>query len=205
LHRLLDEREAARQAADATTAQGTDAYSPWHLRDAWRLNLPARWRVSFDVAGEVTNVSVQITSDGFEFRIRENVYRVAGHRTTGAEMRVEIDGYLNQVSVVERVGVVHIFDGIKRFQVVRHDPLAAANRHDHAGAGLTAPMPGKIIAVKTQAGAKVTRGDALLIMEAMKMEHTITALADDVVDAVNFAQGDQVEEGVELVTFASQA
>jgi len=204
LHRLLNERETGRHAMDSTAVQGADVYSPWHLRDAWRLNLPARWRVSFDVVGELTNVSVQITTDGFEFRIRENVYHVAGHRLAGAEMRVEIDGYLSQVSVVERVGVVHIFDGIKRFQVVRHDPIAQADNNDHAGAGLTAPMPGKIIAVKTQAGAKVAKGDALLIMEAMKMEHTITAPADGVVDVVNFAQGDQVEAGVELVTFVSK-
>jgi len=65
-------------------------------------------------------------------------------------------------------------------------------------------MPGKSIAVKTQAGASVTRGQALLIMEAMKMEHTITAPVDGIVAAVNFSQGDQVEEGVELVIFETQ-
>ena len=201
LHRLLDEREAGRQAGGTTPASGADAFSPWHLRNAWRLNLPARWRVSFDVDGELTNVSVQITPGGFEFRLREQVYRIAGQRVQGTELRIEIDGYPSQVSVVERAGIVYVFDGTKRFQVVRHDPVAGADNSDHGGAGLTAPMPGKIIAVKTQAGARVARGDALLIMEAMKMEHTIAAPADGVVATVHYGQGDQVEEGVELVTF----
>ena len=201
LHRLLEERELARLATQTSQNTGTDAYSPWHLRDAWRLNLPARWRVSFDVAEELANVSVQITSAGFEFRLHDRVYQVVGHRLQGAGMRVAIDGYLSEVSVVERGGVVYIFDGPERFQVVRHDPVAMAEATEHSSGGLNSPMPGKIIAVKTEAGATVSKGDALLIMEAMKMEHTITAPADGIVATVNFSQGDQVEEGVELVTF----
>ena len=65
---------------------------------------------------------------------------------------------------------------------------------------LAAPMPGKIVKVMTEAGAKVSKGQALLILEAMKMEHTITAPADGVVKEVHYAAGDQVLEGVELIT-----
>jgi len=62
-------------------------------------------------------------------------------------------------------------------------------------------MPGRIVAVKVEAGTRVARGAPILVLEAMKMEHTIAAPADGVVDAIRYRVGDQVEEGVELVTF----
>ena len=63
-------------------------------------------------------------------------------------------------------------------------------------------MPGKVIKVMTERGAKVTRGQALLILEAMKMEHTITAPADGVVKEIHYSAGEQVLEGAELITLA---
>jgi 3-methylcrotonyl-CoA carboxylase alpha subunit len=62
-------------------------------------------------------------------------------------------------------------------------------------------MPGKVIAISAAKGARVERGAPLLVMEAMKMEHTIVAPADGVIADVLYGVGDQVEEGVELVRF----
>ena len=69
--------------------------------------------------------------------------------------------------------------------------------------GLRAPMPGKVIAVSAQVGATVEKGAPLLVLEAMKMEHTISAPRKGVIKAVHFAPGDQVSDGVELVEFES--
>jgi 3-methylcrotonyl-CoA carboxylase alpha subunit len=63
-------------------------------------------------------------------------------------------------------------------------------------------MPGRVIKVLTAAGAKVTRGQTLLILEAMKMEHTIVAPADGVVKEIHYGAGEQVLEGAELITLA---
>jgi len=63
-----------------------------------------------------------------------------------------------------------------------------------------APMSGTIIAVNVKAGEHVARGATLLVLEAMKMEHSISAPADAVVEQVFFAAGDQVKEGAELVS-----
>ena len=60
-------------------------------------------------------------------------------------------------------------------------------------------MPGKVIQVLTNAGARVKKGDPLLILEAMKMEHTITAPADGTVKEVRYEAGEQVLEGAELI------
>ncbi|MEM1232203.1 MAG: biotin/lipoyl-containing protein, partial [Pseudomonadota bacterium] len=64
---------------------------------------------------------------------------------------------------------------------------------------VAAPMPGQVIAVHAKAGASVSVGDALIVMEAMKMEHTLTAPAAGVVAAVNVAAGDKVGDGEVLV------
>jgi 3-methylcrotonyl-CoA carboxylase alpha subunit len=62
-------------------------------------------------------------------------------------------------------------------------------------------MPGKIIAVEKKNGAHVRRGQTLIVMEAMKMEHSIVAPADGVLTKIHFYAGDIVDEGVELVDF----
>jgi 3-methylcrotonyl-CoA carboxylase alpha subunit len=70
-----------------------------------------------------------------------------------------------------------------------------------AGGSLASPMPGKIVALLAKAGDEVEKGAPLLILEAMKMEHTIAAPAAGQVTSFLFAVGDQVVEGVELVVF----
>ena len=70
--------------------------------------------------------------------------------------------------------------------------------------GLTAPMPGSVLATEVDAGATVAKGDLLLIMEAMKMEHRITAPRDGVVETVHVSVGDQVDNGQLLVSMAEE-
>ena len=82
------------------------------------------------------------------------------------------------------------------------DPvLEAEAMAEGAGARFTAPMPGKIVQVLIAAGAKVAKGAALMVMEAMKMEHTIAAPADGTVAELHYGTGDLVEEGAELLRF----
>ena len=64
-----------------------------------------------------------------------------------------------------------------------------------------APLPGKIIDLRVKAGDKVSKGQPLLVLEAMKMEHTLAAPADGTVKTVRYAVGEQVAEGAELVEF----
>lgn len=78
---------------------------------------------------------------------------------------------------------------------------AAPKTSGSAGAvKITAPMPGKIVAVKAQAGASVKKGDAVLVLEAMKMENEICAAQDGVIASVEVAVGDMVEGGDVLAT-----
>jgi len=66
-------------------------------------------------------------------------------------------------------------------------------------------MPGKVVSFAVKAGDKVSRGQPLAVMEAMKMEHTIAAPADGTVDELMFAPGEQVAEGEELLRMSAAA
>jgi 3-methylcrotonyl-CoA carboxylase alpha subunit len=81
------------------------------------------------------------------------------------------------------------------------DPLAYNQPIDEAETQLTAPMPGRIVAVLVQAGQSVVKGTPLIVMEAMKMEHTIVALSDGRVDEVFVKVSDQVPESAQLLHF----
>ena len=70
---------------------------------------------------------------------------------------------------------------------------------------LTAPMPGRIVHLHIKQGDRVKHGDTLLVLEAMKMEHSILAPRDGLVETIDFAVGDLVEEGVALLSLAIEA
>ena len=81
-------------------------------------------------------------------------------------------------------------------------PAGAAGGADLASGRLTAPMPGRVVQVLVSSGDAVRQGQPMMVVEAMKMEHTITAPRDGIVAAVHFAPGDLVEEGAELIALA---
>jgi 3-methylcrotonyl-CoA carboxylase alpha subunit len=84
------------------------------------------------------------------------------------------------------------------------DPLAARAGEDPTAGRLTAPMPGRVTQLMVEPGTSVRRGQPLIVIEAMKMEHTVTAPTDGVVEAVRFAPGDLVEEGAELIALTPE-
>jgi 3-methylcrotonyl-CoA carboxylase alpha subunit len=86
-----------------------------------------------------------------------------------------------------------------RYEFDAIDPYAPPKTQDDHGGHLTAPMPGSVVSVLVKAGDKVTKGQPLIVMEAMKMEHTIAAPFEGKVEAVYFAAKEQVKEGAELV------
>ncbi len=88
----------------------------------------------------------------------------------------------------------------EHWRLVEIDPLAVHEGEDPAAGRLTAPMPGRVTQVLVGIGDIVRRGEPLMIIEAMKMEHTVAAPADGTVEAVRYAVGDLVEEGAELIS-----
>jgi 3-methylcrotonyl-CoA carboxylase alpha subunit len=100
---------------------------------------------------------------------------------------------------------LHLFTASRHLRLQYIDRIAHAGEAAEEGGRLTAPMPGKVISVLVQPGSAVSRGDPLLVMEAMKMEHTITAPSDGIVALIHYGIGDQVIEGAALVAIEQQA
>jgi 3-methylcrotonyl-CoA carboxylase alpha subunit len=93
----------------------------------------------------------------------------------------------------------HVFTDRGAAAIVSIDLLAHAGEGAAEGGRLTAPMPGKVVSFAVKAGDKVTKGQPLAVMEAMKMEHTIAAPKDGTVQELLYGPGDQVAEGAELL------
>jgi 3-methylcrotonyl-CoA carboxylase alpha subunit len=94
-----------------------------------------------------------------------------------------------------------VFHAGEALRVCRSDPLLSAAGNDEAEGSLNAVMPGKIVSLLVAPGQEVSAGTPLLVMEAMKMEHTILAPTDGTVEAFLFVPGEQVSEGAALLQF----
>jgi 3-methylcrotonyl-CoA carboxylase alpha subunit len=193
-----------RQNAAEIVAQSPDRHSPWHRVDGWRLNDAAHQTVRL-VQGE-RFVEVEAKADGGGYRLTID----GGQIAACAEIRpdglaVWLDGQASRVAVVERGDQLHLFTRGGHVRIDRLDPLTLAEAEDEAESALTAPMPGKIVRQPVSAGDRVARGTPLLVLEAMKMEHTIVAPSDGRIVELHYTEGDQVEEGVILIDFEAQS
>jgi 3-methylcrotonyl-CoA carboxylase alpha subunit len=192
---LLEEADEAR----ARAAGSGDPYSPWDSVDGWRLNQGSHHRFVFAEHGRRHEVTLQFRPGGFGLTIDGGEYTLAGERTAPGTLRLRLDGHVFEARAVHAGQDWQVSaDGARAVLRLEEDLPAAAD--ESAPGGLVAPMPGKVIALLVKPGTKVDKGAPLLILEAMKMEHTISAPADGVVKAIHFAAGEQVPEGAELLT-----
>jgi 3-methylcrotonyl-CoA carboxylase alpha subunit len=107
------------------------------------------------------------------------------------------------VQTWQRGETVYVFSDLGATVISELDVLAHAGESAGEGGRLTAPMPGKVVSFAVQAGDRVKKGQALVVMEAMKMEHTIAAPHDGTVVELLYAPGDQVAEGAELLRLSA--
>ena len=183
-----------------------DRFSPWHLADGWRLNDESWHALRFRVAQDTeVAVTVHFARDGFVIDLPGGSCRAQGTLKANDRIEADLDGVRGEAAVVRRGDAVTVIVDGRTYQLSIIDPLATVGPDAAAGGRLTAPMPGKVVAVHVAAGQAVKHGAALLVLEAMKMEHTITAPADGTVEGLPYAVGDQVEEGAELVKFKPAA
>jgi len=200
LAELLRERAFAQDEA----AADADPHSPWHLRDGWRINSVARRSLKFRCGEMEKTVDIAYGSSGsshFDLSLDGKSTRAAGLFKADGSLRADLDGRRLNASVVAAGEKRHVFLHGHCHILAAIDPLYHAGEGGGAEGGLTAPMPGKVIALVAAEGATVEKGAPLLILEAMKMEHTIAAPSAGTVKAFRFAVGDQVTDGAELVEF----
>jgi 3-methylcrotonyl-CoA carboxylase alpha subunit len=177
---------------------------PWAQAGGWRMNSAYRRVLSF--ADEFTGTNhyqVGLTYGTHGWVIDANGERqpVDLVRRDGAELSIRLGETSLHGSVRRDGDLFHVFTGGRHYTLAYNDPMAHAGEQEAAGGRLTAPMPGKVVAVLASPGKQVSKGDALVIMEAMKMEHTISAPSDGLVEEVLYQVGDQVADGAPLLAF----
>ncbi|CAK0757562.1 hypothetical protein CCP1ISM_740002 [Azospirillaceae bacterium] len=139
--------------------------------------------------------------DGLLLTIDGTTVLARGELLADGTLAADLGGVRLTATVIRRGAEITLFyqGGLHRLTLV--DPLAAAALDDVPDDRLTAPMPGRIVAVLVAAGAEVVAGQPLLVMEAMKMEHTLKAPAAGTVLSIRGSEGEQVAEGDALIEF----
>ncbi|MDP1957140.1 MAG: biotin/lipoyl-containing protein, partial [Rhodocyclaceae bacterium] len=197
---LRDQNYGATKAA----ASG-DPHSPWHRRDGWRANGAARREIRLRAGSREQVVTAAYQGSGFLLECAGRGTPAAGWLHDDGQMRADLDGRRLGVTVVAAGEKRHVFFDGMSFIFAAIDPLYHAGAGGGAEGSLTAPMPGKVIALLAPVGVPIEKGAPLLVLEAMKMEHTLVAPAAGTVKAFCYAVGEQVTDGAELLEFEPAA
>ena len=196
----------ARQGVPGRDRSPAPPADPWSARDGWRVGGDYHQTLSLMIGEQRHDLRLERQEQAWRLQAADGAHLLdwqAAARPDQPEaqtLRVWLDGAEHRGEVLQDGDQLQVsLDGAD-WTLSVFDPLQAAGqgRDEGHGGRLTAPMPGKIIALNVDAGASVKRGDVLLVMEAMKMEHSILAPADGTVTELFFAVGDQVPEGAEL-------
>jgi 3-methylcrotonyl-CoA carboxylase alpha subunit len=190
------------QEAAIAAARSCDPHSPWHQASGWRLNDDNHHTLELGDGAREVGITAHYRPDHFLLELPGGTVRARGELTSAGRLRFDLDGEQGSASAVRTGAELTIFSACGRHRLQVRDPLHAAMPEEVVSGSLTAPMPGNIIAVLVEAGERVTVGAPLMILEAMKMEHTISAPIEGLIERVNFAVGDQVVEGAELLAIA---
>ena len=208
---LRDERSAVDRASLAG-----ERHSPWRATDGWRLNGRSSRTLTLRCGEVQHDVVVQSVAGGHHLTLAGSAAALAAVASAGPTPAVFARGTLApggsdlhaqlgerrlRATVVVSGERRHVFFEGRAWPLVRVDTLHIGGAGDEVEGGLRAPMPGKVIALLATIGVLVEKGAPLLVMEAMKMEHTLTAPRRGVVKSFRCAPGEQVGDGAELVEF----
>jgi 3-methylcrotonyl-CoA carboxylase alpha subunit len=195
LARLLQvERDAA-----VAAGRSPDPHSPWHSCHGWRLNQDNFASFVFLDGGRRVEIVAHYRKAGYLVELPGTTMMVSGEDSGDGRIQADLAGNRVHATVVHRPGEVTIF----AFGASHSLGLEAAATagDEEAGSRLVSPLPGNVIQVLVKEGESVDKGQALMIIEAMKMEHTIVAPHAGSVRQIYFAAGEQVPEGAQLVEF----
>ncbi|MBB5865459.1 acetyl/propionyl/methylcrotonyl-CoA carboxylase subunit alpha [Xanthomonas sp. 3058] len=190
------------ESRPTAVADPADPFSPWQQADGWRVGAHAAHSVILEAAGERRQLAVRPHADGWQVSIAgdTHVLRYQRHDTA---LRVEMDGRQWRAHALRDANALTLIGAMQRAVFHHHDALIEADQPAHDTGGLLAPMPGRIVALVAPVGQPVVRGQALVVLEAMKMEHTLHAPGDGTVQAYLVAEGDLVSDGAALVEFVA--
>jgi 3-methylcrotonyl-CoA carboxylase alpha subunit len=197
LGRLLRvEQEAAMRAKPSA-----DPWSPWHYTNGWRLNDDNLQTLYFRDGEREISVTAHFRSDYILLDLPGGQLAVRGElHPNGNDIAADLGGVrLHATLVLQEHDLIILTQG-ESHRLNLHNPLTEGMEDDISTGTLTAPMPGTIIQILVTTGDTVAEDDPLMILEAMKMEHTIKAPQAGIVKRLSYTVGEQVQEGAAATT-----
>ncbi|VXC77956.1 Biotin carboxylase / Biotin carboxyl carrier protein [Pseudomonas sp. 9AZ] len=172
--------------SEAPQQRHDDFHSPWSRNNGLRLGLPAE-----------TDLHLSCQNERQVIRLRYAATSTV--QLQGETLSVESDGVRQQHLAIRRGDSLYLHYAGELRSIQRVDPIAEVEAGHQYHGGLTAPMNGSIVRVLVEAGQQVEAGAALVVLEAMKMEHSIRAAHAGTVKALYCVEGEMVSEGAVLV------
>ncbi len=172
---------------------------PWEFSDGWRMNLNLRTKITFVDHDEARDILVTYRENDFLLLIEETELEVKILRHDGVNLDIMVDGHKVSAKVIKDGQDFTIFHNAMVSHL--HHYLAGAEGEDEDGGSgvITTPMPGKVTQIMVKDGDQVEQGQPLMVLEAMKMEHTIKAQVNGRVEGFNLSVADQVTDGEILI------
>ncbi len=194
---------AAAVAQTILAERASESNDPFSRTDGFRSHGLATRRIDLEYQGNPVVAKLRYLHDGLQLKVGD-------HEAAPLSFTVDEQGHIDvrfgadrQVVQVYALGEVeHVFGTRGAATITELDMLSHAGEGAGEGGRLTAPMPGKVVSIAVKVGDKVSKGQLLAVMEAMKMEHTIAAPQDGVVAELLYSPGEQVTEGAELLKLA---
>ncbi|ENN86137.1 carbamoyl-phosphate synthase L chain ATP-binding protein [Rhizobium freirei PRF 81] len=177
-----------------------DESNPWLSLGAWQLWGELSRPVTLHFGGG--HIHCRVAAKGralFSVALKDHAIPVRLLPAEDGARRVEIDGRQSSVTIFEASNSTTLFMDGHTHHFHRHDPLDGGEEAAAGGDRLIAPMPGLVKIVRVREGDTVAKGQALIVMEAMKMELTLTAMRDGIVESLNVGEGDQTSESAVLL------
>ena len=197
---VLSESLRMDSEAAAAAARSGDPYSPWHSRHGWRLNEDSHHTFVLLDAGTPKRIVAHYRDAGYLLELPGGKSMRARASAAGnGVIDVELDGIHSRATVARGASELTVFAGAGRYRL-EFEKAAVIEEEDPSGR-LVSPLPGNVIEVLVDSGQTVAKGQPLMIIEAMKMEHTVTAPRRGTVKQLYFCKGEQVAEGAQLLEF----
>jgi 3-methylcrotonyl-CoA carboxylase alpha subunit len=195
-HTLSHEQQLAR---DGTVLD------PFSRRDGWRLSGPSRRRLDLRVEGAPHSVVLERQRDGvMQLRLADATWPFQCGNSGHGEHLVELGAEARRLTVYAVGEEITVFGQAGRASVSIVDALAQVSQNPAQDGGLCAPMPGKLVSYLVREGEAVKRGQPLAVMEAMKMEHTLHAPHDGIIEQCLYAVADQIPDGAAVLRLAQK-
>jgi 3-methylcrotonyl-CoA carboxylase alpha subunit len=198
---LTAEAAATEQAAAASH----DPYSPWRASDQWWPNIAFERELPFVCGEHRLPVKVRRNGAAWQLGVKDRVLTGSATATTDGRLDVVLDGVRERVSAMRIGETITVRRNGETWRLQLPDQMATTTEEDDAGGRLVAPIPGQVTQVAAEPGMSVTRGQVMVVLEAMKTVFRLAAPADGVVETVSCRVGDSVVEGQLLVGFAEVA